>query len=366
MNNKHIVFISPNLSQPRCIKRVTSFYESGCVCEVYGYERGNYDVNKYPEGVNVTVFSKIEDGINYVSKLRLAYYDVKSIIKKYKHNEVLFYSFSMQHSMICRLFGVKYIYEISDILYAYPRFMQYLKVFKWIDKKLIKNSHKTVMTSGGFYDFFGLKSSKIMVIPNKVSPKLETIGKRERLTLSGERIRFAFIGGIRYESVARFAKVIGERFPQHTFSFYGVCSPAVKKLIDFDAIINKYDNVEHYGMFKSPEDLPGIYKNVDIVIACYDVSTLNERLAEPNKLYEALFFCKPIVVSDDIFLGNRVKELKCGYSIDASTDESICCFITSLTTSSINSISEHEYNMPHSEMVDNTDKLIPELIGESK
>ena len=362
MENKKIVFISPNLSQPRCIKRVSSFFNAGCNCVVYGYERGNYDVNKYPEGVSVSVLSKVEDGTNYVSKLKLAYHDVKRIVRQYRNTGAIFYSFSMQHSMILRLLGVKYIYEISDILYAYPQFMRYLSLFKWIDKKLIKSSFKTVMTSGGFYDFYGIKSDKISVIPNKVSPILEKIGNRERLTVTGDKLRFAFIGGIRYESVARFARIIGEKFPQHTFSFYGACSPAVKKLIDFDAIIEKYGNVEYHGVFKSPYDLPSIYQNVDVVIACYDVISLNERLAEPNKLYEALYFCRPIVVSDGIFLGNRVKELKCGYAIDASSEETIYNFISSLDNNEINSISDREYNMPLSEMVDNTEQMVSHLL----
>lgn len=364
MENKHIVFISPSLSQPRCIKRVSSFFNAGCSCDVYGYERGNYDVNKYPEGVKVTVLSKLEDGTNYVSKLKSAYHDVKKIIKTYRNTDTLFYSFSMQHAMIFRLFRVKYIYEISDILYAYPQFMRYLRIFKWIDKRLIKGSYKTVMTSGGFYEFYGLKLNKIIVIPNKVSPILESIGSREHVVITKDKIRFAFVGGIRYESVARFARVIGEKFPQHSFSFYGACSPAVKKIINFDAIIEKYENVDYHGVFKSPNDLPSIYENVDVVIACYDVNSLNERLAEPNKLYEAMYFCKPIVVSDGIFLGDRVKELQCGYAIDASSEESIYRFISSLKEEDIDSISEHEFSMPLSEMVDDTDQQIPELLKE--
>lgn len=362
MVHKKIVFICPSLSQPRCIKRVTSFFNAGCGCDVYGYERGNYDVNKYPEEVRVCVLSKMEDGTNYGSKLKSAYHDVKRIVRQYRNTEALFYSFSMQHSIIFWFFRVKYVYEISDIPYAYPQFMRFLRVFNWIDKKLIKDSYKTVMTSGGFYGFFGIKSNKIIVIPNKVSPILETIGSRERLTITGDRLRFAFIGGIRYRSVARFATIIGEKFPQHTFRFYGVCSPAVKKTINFDAIIEKYNNVEYHGVFKSPYDLPSIYKNVDVVIACYDVNSLNERLAEPNKLYEALYFCRPIVVSNGIFLGDRVKELQCGYAIDASTDESVYNFVKSLNACDINAISNREFAMPLSEMVDNTEQLIPELI----
>ena len=66
---------------------------------------------------------------------------------------------------------------------------------------------------------------------------------------------------------------------------------------------------------------------------------MNERIAEPNKLYESIFFNKPIVVSDGIYLSDRVKEMGCGYCIDASRKESISSFLDSLNVDAVRNLS---------------------------
>ena len=81
---------------------------------------------------------------------------------------------------------------------------------------------------------------------------------------------------------------------------------------------------------KNPEDLNSIYSNVDIVVACYEAENLNERIAEPNKLYEAMFFCKPIIVSKDTFLANQVNENKFGWVVDAYNDAEIIEFVKNI------------------------------------
>lgn len=350
-----VVFITPFLSQPRCVKRVTAFLNAGYDCSVFGYERGNYDVNKYPDSIPVTNLGRLKDGSNYISKFKKAFWDIRDIIQRNQGNDVFFYSFSFQHTIMLKAMKVKYIYEISDILYAYPHLMPFLPIFKVLDKNLIKHSTMTVMTSGGFYNFFNLKDDKIVVIPNKVNPALMNYCCRETLHLENG-IRFAFIGSIRYESVFRIADVIGENFKQHSFTFWGSCRPYEKEKVD--ELLSKYSNIYYKGVFKSPEDLPNIYKNVDIVIACYDINSLNERLAEPNKLYEALCFCKPIIVSKGIFLGDRVKQLKCGYAIDASTKGNIKDFISSLSFNEIKKISNMELSLNQNEFVDRTNDLL--------
>ena len=58
-------------------------------------------------------------------------------------------------------------------------------------------------------------------------------------------------------------------------------------------------------------------------MATYDVSGINPRYAEPNKLYEAIFFRTPIIVSRESFLEHKVKELGVGFSVNALDDKDI-------------------------------------------
>ena len=214
-----IVFFVPALSQPRCVKRISAFHKQGYKCIVYGYNRGNYDVNEYPEDVTIITLGTLEDGGGYLQKLVSARKVVSAVVKTRSKECSLYYSFGFMFALILRIKGVKFIYEISDIFYAYPKFSRIGWLLKIIDTFIIKKSYRTILTSNGFLLYYGLTDSqKIIVLPNKVSPRLVSLSSRQPLQLVSNRIRFAFVGGIRYESVYRFAETIGKFFPQHSFS----------------------------------------------------------------------------------------------------------------------------------------------------
>ncbi len=175
----------------------------------------------------------------------------------------------------------------------------------------------------------------------------------------GVGLVFSFVGAVRYETVFRFAEVIGTHFPQHQFVFYGQAYGSAND--ECERLTSKYPNVMHYGAYKNPEDLESIYKNINIVIACYTPSSLNERLAEPNKLYESMFFCKPIVVSDGIFLSRQVKTYKCGYCIDATNNQNIIEFVNGLSEEDINRISANEAQMNPRDLVDNPKAILDKV-----
>ena len=48
------------------------------------------------------------------------------------------------------------------------------------------------------------------------------------------------------------------------------------------------------------------------IAALYDPAVPNNRLAAPNKVYEAMMLAKPLIVSDGIAIADRVRSLGCG------------------------------------------------------
>ena len=350
-----IIFIAGLLSQPRCIKRVTSFAEHGYECEVYGYNRGGYDVNKYPDGIKVHVLSEMRDGKDYLKKLLTCRKDIRRITSTHKNENVVFYTFMFIGAWILLNKKTKYIYEISDILYAYPKFSKVEKLLRVLDKRLINKSVATIMTSEGFKHYFAMDSSNIVVIPNKVSTVLKGV-ERVPLHIETNNIRFGFVGAIRYDSIIRFAEVIGKYYPCNSFEFYGNWLATDTKE-QVERLTQNYFNIHFHGAYKSPQDLPGIYSELDVVVACYDVNSTNERIAEPNKLYESCLFCKPIVVSADTYLAERVNELNCGFSIDASNEESIKSFIAAISVNTIEHISKVLSETNSNEYYDNESEL---------
>lgn len=357
--SKKIVFVVDSLSQPRCIKRVLSFANAGYECVVYGYDRKKYNCNVLPDTIKITVLGEMKDGKDYIKKLGTLRKDIRRIVRIHKSEDVVFYSFGFFSTLFFFLKRKQYIYEISDILYGYPKFNKILRLLKWLDKKMINKSIVTVMTSEGFREFYGLKLDKIVVQPNKVNRSIVDVDRIPMSVKKDKGFVFSFVGAVRYETVFRFAEVIGTHFPQHQFVFYGQAYGSAND--ECVRLTSKYPNVKHFGAYKNPEDLESIYKNINIVIACYTPSSLNERLAEPNKLYEAMFFCKPIVVSDGIFLSRQVQSHRCGYCIDATNDQTIIDFVKGLSEDDINRISAMEAKMNPRDLVDNPNAILDKV-----
>lgn len=335
-----------------------SLAESGYECVVYGYKRGLYDVNTFSEDISVHVLGEMRNG-EVFTNLKTIYKDIKRIIREHGFG-CLYYSFGILSSLLMARKGLKYVYEISDIAYAYPKYDKLSLLLRTLDKRIIRKSALTVMTSGGFYEYFGIKDEKILIQPNRVSCVFKDLD-RIPMNLSSNGFKFAFVGAVRYETVLEFARIIGEDFPQHEFHFYGGGS---KETLDhISDLVEKHGNIKYHGTFKNPDELVSIYNAIDIVVACYDVCSQNVRIAEPNKLYESLCFCKPIIVSGGTYLAERVRQLKCGFVLDNQSSGSISNLIKQLNVADLNDISERESRLDEEEYIDDV-SLLKEKIEE--
>ena len=365
-NEKKIIFLMASISQPRCIKRIQSFIEFGYAVEIYGFNRGVYSENAYVKGAKINDLGFAPSGVGYVKKFFNASSVLKSIFKKFNDEDVIYYAFSFDLAVLCKMYSRKrYIYEISDIVYTYFKKSSLQLIFKRIDKWIIKNSFLTIMTSEGFNNYLfptGNINNNIIIQSNKVNSKLITADRGSEVQTENTII-FSYIGAFRYpNTVFRLARIIGEKYPQHEFYFWGDSN-----LTDLAIELSKkYENIKYFGAFKNPEDLVKIYKTIDVVVACYDIETLNERIAEPNKLYEAMFFIKPIIVSKETFLAQKVADFKCGFAIDATNDLELCQFIDNLSLEKLNEIKFNIKKIKLSEMIDDDAKQIIDYVTNTK
>jgi len=360
-----IIFLLDSISQPRCIKRIKSFIDNGFEIVVYGYDREKYNANATIGDQQIQIIGNRFDGKNYFSKLINTQKDIQKIVKKHNSKDTVFYSFGFLLTLSLRINGCRnYIYEISDILYGYKNFTYVRFFFKKIDQFLIKNSLITVLTSDGFgsYLYKTKLPSKVLVQPNRLSSYFIDRNRKSSNEIRIEKLVFAFIGAFRSpNTIFRFSEIIGKIYPQHEFHFYGDSFLTQEVL----KICKKYTNVKYFGPFKSPEDLESIYREIDIVVACYDTQELNERILEPNKLYEALYFKKPIIVSQQTSLAEKVKRLGYGFAIDASSDKSITTFLTNLSSKDLEDVVRNIHKVPISEIVDDNSSNIIKMINDT-
>lgn len=349
-----IVFLVSSLSQPRAIRRVESIAALGIDVEVYGYDRGQYNCNTFSPNIKVNILGEMSKGGGYLGKVKQIKGDIARITSEHSNEICLYYSFGFIESFFLKQARVPYAYEISDIAYSGGTLGRIRPILKQVDKSLVKHSKFTLMTSEGFKKYLNVKNANVIIQPNKVNRKL--IGcERNVLNKKDNRYVFSFVGSIRYEPILMFAKVIGERFPQHDFHFYGVANVAYTEQV-LNGLTTKYTNVKMFGPFKNPDDFEGIYNKVDIVVTTYG-QTFNEQILDPNKLYEGILFCRPLVATSGTFLAEQVNRYHCGWAIDSSTEESIAAFVSSLTPEKVNTLSEAEKQMPDGFAFDNMDNL---------
>lgn len=325
---KEIIFILSSLSDSHFRKRVEDFIEAGYHVTVYGFKREGEQISESLP-YKVHILSEIKSR-NYFDRIYTYYKCFKSISTKCK-DKLCFYS-SLDIAIFCRrIIKAPYIYEVCDLTeMTVTQPIQSILIRE--NKKAIEKSRITILTSQGFLNYFRLgKSPKVVLLPNKISMSCPEIANLKRtFRPNGSALKIGYVGSVRFETIYNFIKACAD-YPEVEIHIYGVFAKADPFGIMSESLVDKADNIFYHGKFKNPDDLPSIYESIDILLCTYTPSDRNVLYAEPNKFYEALYFKCPIIVSKNVFLGNKVTEMNVGFAIDATKESNIKEFIESLT-----------------------------------
>lgn len=358
-----IVFVLASIDAPHILKRIGEFIDRGYNIEVYGFKHFRETSLVLPDHFKINIVGEITQA-NYWKRISTLVRGVKHVIVKCKNRNVVFYLPSLDVALFHLLFcNSPYIYEESDLKHTYikSRFIQ--SVLEYLSKRIIKKAEVAAFTSEGFRKFhFGDKIPlNTCLVPNKLNVNIRKLSSVVKKPIDLNHIRFAFVGKAQFASVYKFAEEIALHYLQHEMHFYGTVDDRDIEVIDR---LKKYSNIYFHGRFSNPIDLPSIYSNVDILLAIFDLKPVNWLYAEPNKLYDSIYFRTPIVVPKGTFLDDRVKEMGIGYSIDMR-NESVKDFISSLSSDILNQKIENLNNIPLSYAV-NDNHILFEMINNIK
>ncbi|WP_460023724.1 glycosyltransferase [Marinifilum fragile] len=302
---------------------------------------------------------EILDGLEHGSYLKRLIKYIKTLRPIIKRNkESVFYVFGTDLALVLFLFGRKFIYEESDLMYLnYPKVL--IKIFKVLDRFLQNRSEITFLTSEGFrqYLYDNASPNNVFILPNKLDPYFLSIDRPEiKLFENVNQLRFAFVGLLRYpEMLSNFIETLMDEKPSWEFHIWG---DGPKEMVNFvKKHCDYYKNVYYHGAFRNPIDLNQIYKEFDVNFVCYDTTGVNERIAEPNKLYESIYYHKPIMVSSNTYLSNVVTQKEIGYAIDCKNKEEIRRFLRELDHTSLNRKIEKCASFKEEMLIDNGEKV---------
>lgn len=356
--NKVVFFVFD--PSPRIERRIEDFVDAGIEVTVFGYKYDviNVDYCNSPK-YKYNIIETIPHAVSY--KRRIAGLGkIKKIINGFDRKNTLFYFFSLNVAAIAPFLHINYVYEESDMLFDRFGNKLFRKAVICFNKYVIKKSSLTVMTSEGFADFYygDRRVDNIVFLPNKVHAKCLDLPKVAKKPFNLNKIRFGFAGNIRYQATLNIASIIARNYPQHEFHFYGNTESLTE---DQKEILKESPNIVNHGLFKNPDDLPTIYSSIDFLVCTYDINGINPRYAEPNKLYEAIFFETPIIVSPESFLGKKVLNLGVGYAVDAYDESDIKNLVDSITEEDYIRLCNKLKEIPKKESISDNSFLINKI-----
>lgn len=320
---KEIVFILSSLNDSHFRKRVIEFIEHGYQVKVYGFKRVNQPL---PEnmGFDYTVLGEIANR-NFTSRLGQFRKAIKNIAKECS-GKLCFYS-SLDVALFAKMYiKSPYLYEVCDLTELVISNSFIRNGLASINKYIIKKSLDTIITSEGFAEYFSdIPQEKFSLIPNKVDPECPEVLPKTELKKDSV-FKIGFVGVIRFETTYNFVKVFSESKTKAELHLYGIYSDGDVYSDKIKELVKDSDRIFFHGRFNNPDDLPKIYSQIDLLLCAYP-PTRGVIYAEPNKLYEAMYFRCPIIVNNHTFLGRKVSFLNIGYVIDGMDAQNIAEFI---------------------------------------
>lgn len=353
---KKIVFIINAISNQRCIKRVNEFVDNGFDVVAYGFSRKVEMHNTIK--VNLQIAGEYSNTLPYSKRLLILWHGIRGIINRHRNEDVVYYLFGLDISMVFKLICDKpFVYEESDLTHTYINNRLIRHSLEIIDRQIIKRSILAVFTSEGFmrYHFKDHVPANVCLVENKLNPAILDYAVRQKKPFDKSNISIGFVGGPRFKSIYHFIDVFCRNYPQFNFHVFGGPIPA-----EFEPLRN-YPNCVFHGFFKNPDDLPEIYSSIDVVLSTYDVEYDNVKYAEPNKLYESIYFETPIIVSSDTFLAEKVRRLGVGYDIDPLNEQSIVDFVKELSEEKVAICQSNAQKISKRDLISINDHLFEKL-----
>jgi succinoglycan biosynthesis protein ExoL len=338
MQNKKILFLLSHQPNPRFVKQIKYLAMSNDVSVAYYFRDYMKDLSSEYDSVcsiNQSIGS-ISNG-NYLKRIGKYLQSMQNLYKLLKTNH--YDTLIVNNIDTLALFKLSYlikknktqiIIEISDLRsHTYTNSIK-SKVMKNIEKFMFKYVDKLIVTSPKFYDMYyhTLFKDKPFILENK--PLSNMIPQKLEKT-KNEKVVIGIVGlllqGKPYKTLFETIKD-DDRYEVHIYG-KGI----------FEDLVNeyesKYKNIKFFGEYNFFKDSAKIYSTLDILYMSYDTTngSLNNKIALPNKLYEAMYFQVPIITSKDTYLGELVTEYGIGSTIK-------CCDSKEL----INVINKMNYN----------------------
>ncbi len=229
---------------------------------------------------------------------------VKRKISEKNYDKVIVFGIPIAYFMnsyLLKYYRDKYIIDIRD----YHKIMKYVNI-----EKLIEGSKISVISSPMYRGWLP-NSSKYIVNHNT---KISDVREIKPFNASDSKvINISFIGSTRDLQIN--IDLINSLKNNNKFKIFFHGAGKIDNYIVDYVKKNRIENVELTGRY-TKNDEPGLYRKSDIINVLRYNDGINNETALPNRLYNSVFYGKPMLAYKGTYLDNIISKYKLGMVIN--------------------------------------------------
>jgi len=301
--------------------------DAGADCFCVAYER-DFHKGRVPS-IPVEYIGKLIND-RYISRIPALLLSIPRLRKALKNVDIV-YTFSVDLAVISMIasIGLKRkvrLLEVGDIRHLQTRSGMIGRTYRIFDRWLSNRQNLIVVTAEDFLNVYYKNwlscNTKGLVLENKLeknhadSALASSFQHASQQHSDNTRLTIGYFGLLQSKWSWRVLQKLALDHPER---FRVVLAGYPIKLQDVELISTQHENIDFIGEYKSPEDLPKLYSQVDLVWGCYSPFGPNDwnlQWARPNRFYEACAFKTPLISRDTSTDGKYVEKLKIGFVVD--------------------------------------------------
>ena len=333
----------PLIGQPPHAKRIYMLIQEGIEVEVFSFERTSRK-GRNPN-CKVTMLGRVEDE-KYLSRIPILLAGIVKIRKKIKEADAV-YAMSIDLSILAKVSAIGLnkkiqILELGDIRLLQTAPGMKGKLFRWFDEWFTRKLDLLVVTSAEYYTQYYQKWIGIDTDYIVIENKLENSGIKDdrHASVSQKKktespITIGYFGLMESKWSWEVLQKLAIMYPE---KFNVLLAGVPNFLDDYESICLAHSNINYFGQYSSPDQLPELYSKIDVSWACSNPSLGNDwtlRWARTNRSYEACLFQKPIITRAGSSEGIFVESNGLGVTLDEVETDKAVDFLASVDWSQI-------------------------------
>jgi len=321
-----IVFLMTSITDSHYQKHISAMKQLGAEVEFLGFKRKCYERKKYD--YPYIILGEILH-LHYLGRLLPILKSIPVVRNRIRTADVI-YVFGLDMLILYWLSAIglrtkaKVVFEVCDIQPTLVGNSLMSRLTRLVERLLMRKAHILVVTSKAFItEYFekllGLTQLRYMVIENKLDRKSPRLPEHEKTKHSPDILRIGYFGVIRCPRSMEILKTAAEKAEGRIHIYIRGVSPI--NIVDIEACTKENPWIEYGGPYLSPDDCPYLYRDVDIVWACYHYEgmlTGDWSWGLTNRFYESCFYEKPMIVQAKRESGRVVREKEIGVCVDLS------------------------------------------------